>query len=310
MSCHPVDLAVHVIPLLCTSYSCCPRHTPVVHVIPLLCTSYSCCPRHNPAVHIITLLSTSYPCCPRHNPAAHVIPLLSTSYPCCPRHNPAAHVIPLLSTSYPCCPRHTPAVHVIPLLPTSYPCCPRHTPAVHGCSTVTVGLYVKKEDLSEDYYSEEGEQVGEEEGEEVGKAEEGVRKERKGSAEDGSGSDGGSDSESSSTTTTTTTSDWDTPSKGGSNGARGSNRRGLSKWARRRRAKQVEEARRSVEGKRLVAFGRAYSDGTLTAAVHDIAVAPIYRGRGLGTRVLQRILRELLSRGIGDISAVVWPNQR
>ncbi|CAI5955331.1 unnamed protein product [Closterium sp. NIES-65] len=136
-------------------------------------------------------------------------------------------------------------------------------------STVTVGLYVKKEDLSEDYYTEEGEEVGEEEGEEVGKAEEGVRKERKGSAEDGSGSDGGSDSESS---TTTTTSDWDTPSKGGSNGARGGKRRGMSKWARRRRAKAVEEARRSVEGKRLVAFGRAYSDGTLTAAVHDIAV--------------------------------------
>ncbi|CAI5999994.1 unnamed protein product [Closterium sp. NIES-64] len=176
-----------------------------------------------------------------------------------------------------------------------------------ACGTVTVGLYVKKEDLSEDYYTEEGEEVGEEEGEEVGKAEEGVRKERKGSAEDGSGSDGGSDSESS---TTTTTSDWDTPSKGGSNGARGGKRRGMSKWARRRRAKAVEEARRSVEGKRLVAFGRAYSDGTLTAAVHDIAVAPIYRGRGLGTRVLQRILRELLSRGIGDISAVVWPNQR
>lgn len=62
--------------------------------------------------------------------------------------------------------------------------------------------------------------------------------------------------------------------------------------------------------KRLVAFGRATSDTTLTASIYDIAVAPSLQGLGLGKMVLQRIVRELSSRGILDIAALMPDSRR
>eukprot|EP00897_Mesotaenium_endlicherianum_P005640 jgi/Mesen1/5103/ME000253S04219 len=49
--------------------------------------------------------------------------------------------------------------------------------------------------------------------------------------------------------------------------------------------------RRERQKRRLVAFGRASSDTTLTASIHDVAVAPTLQRCGLGRRVIQRILR-------------------
>eukprot|EP00250_Pteridium_aquilinum_P015277 c22489_g1_i1 orf=33-506(+) len=42
---------------------------------------------------------------------------------------------------------------------------------------------------------------------------------------------------------------------------------------------------------RLIAFGRATSDHSLTASIHDLAVAPSLQRRGFGRKVLQRLLR-------------------
>ncbi|KAH7299732.1 hypothetical protein KP509_24G026600 [Ceratopteris richardii] len=60
----------------------------------------------------------------------------------------------------------------------------------------------------------------------------------------------------------------------------------------------------------LIAFGRAISDHSLTASIHDMAVAPSLQRQGIGRRVLERLLRELGRRGISDISALTTTEQR
>lgn len=54
----------------------------------------------------------------------------------------------------------------------------------------------------------------------------------------------------------------------------------------------------------LVAFGRATSDRSLTAAIHDVAVAPSLQRQGLGRRLVDRIVREIVRYGICDISVM------
>lgn len=68
--------------------------------------------------------------------------------------------------------------------------------------------------------------------------------------------------------------------------------------------------RRPRAPSRLIAFGRATSDHSLTASIHDLAVAPSLQRRGFGRQVLQRLLRELGRRGITDIAALTSPEQR
>ncbi|KAH9310433.1 hypothetical protein KI387_025468, partial [Taxus chinensis] len=60
----------------------------------------------------------------------------------------------------------------------------------------------------------------------------------------------------------------------------------------------------------LVGFGRATSDSSLTASIHDLAVAPSLQGLGIGRKVLERIIRILTGRGINDIAAVCSEKQR
>lgn len=43
----------------------------------------------------------------------------------------------------------------------------------------------------------------------------------------------------------------------------------------------------------LVGFGRAISDGAYQAAIYDCAVTQEYQGRGLGTLIVQEILKDL-----------------
>lgn len=44
---------------------------------------------------------------------------------------------------------------------------------------------------------------------------------------------------------------------------------------------------------RLIGFGRALSDGAYQAAVYDVAVAPDFQGKGIGTTIMKHILARL-----------------
>uniref|UniRef100_A0A1D1XKW8 Putative N-acetyltransferase ycf52 n=1 Tax=Anthurium amnicola TaxID=1678845 RepID=A0A1D1XKW8_9ARAE len=61
---------------------------------------------------------------------------------------------------------------------------------------------------------------------------------------------------------------------------------------------------------RLVGFGRAVTDGGLTASIHDVAVIPSLQRLGIGRKIMQRIIRVLTSRGIYDISALCSKEER
>nr|CAD1817449.1 unnamed protein product [Ananas comosus var. bracteatus] len=61
---------------------------------------------------------------------------------------------------------------------------------------------------------------------------------------------------------------------------------------------------------RLVGFGRAVSDGGLTASIHDVVVNPLLQRSGIGRKIVERIIRVLTSRGIYDISALCTEKER
>lgn len=46
-------------------------------------------------------------------------------------------------------------------------------------------------------------------------------------------------------------------------------------------------------GGQLIGFGRAISDGIYQAAVYDVAVIPEYQGQGIGSIIMQHILRNV-----------------
>jgi len=46
-------------------------------------------------------------------------------------------------------------------------------------------------------------------------------------------------------------------------------------------------------GKQLIGFGRAISDGAYQAAIYDVAVSPPHQRRGLGTLIMERMLARL-----------------
>jgi len=41
---------------------------------------------------------------------------------------------------------------------------------------------------------------------------------------------------------------------------------------------------------KLVGFGRAISDGEYQAAIYDVAVSPLYQGKGIGKMIIQAIV--------------------
>jgi len=43
---------------------------------------------------------------------------------------------------------------------------------------------------------------------------------------------------------------------------------------------------------RLIGAGRALSDGVWRAAIYDVVVLPEYQGKGIGTRIMRRIIQE------------------
>lgn len=54
-------------------------------------------------------------------------------------------------------------------------------------------------------------------------------------------------------------------------------------------------------GDTLVGAGRLMSDGILYAVVFDMIVAPAFRGRGIGSGILRRMLENAESAGIRDV---------
>jgi GNAT superfamily N-acetyltransferase len=57
----------------------------------------------------------------------------------------------------------------------------------------------------------------------------------------------------------------------------------------------------AFEAGRLVGFGRLLSDGVLYAVVFDMIVTPDRQRRGIGTEILNRLLRRCREHGIRDV---------
>lgn len=56
-----------------------------------------------------------------------------------------------------------------------------------------------------------------------------------------------------------------------------------------------------------VAFARATGDGIFNAIIWDVVVDPSYQGFGLGKAVMERLVGELLDRGISNIALYAEP---
>ncbi|XP_020204511.1 serotonin N-acetyltransferase 2, chloroplastic [Cajanus cajan] len=59
--------------------------------------------------------------------------------------------------------------------------------------------------------------------------------------------------------------------------------------------------------RRAVAFARATGDGVFNAIIWDVVVDPSFQGIGLGKALIERLLRELLSKGISNIALYSEP---
>ena len=51
----------------------------------------------------------------------------------------------------------------------------------------------------------------------------------------------------------------------------------------------------------LVGFGRIISDGVLHALIVDLIITPAYKGRGVGSELLRRLIEQCRTHGIPDI---------
>jgi spermidine synthase len=57
-------------------------------------------------------------------------------------------------------------------------------------------------------------------------------------------------------------------------------------------------------GDRIIGMGRAISDGVSDAYVQDVVVDPAWRGAGVGSRIVGRILERLAADGLGWIGLI------
>jgi spermidine synthase len=63
----------------------------------------------------------------------------------------------------------------------------------------------------------------------------------------------------------------------------------------------------AFEGGKLVGMGRAISDGACDAYVQDVIVLPSRRGRGIGGKILQEILKFVRGRGCRWVGLIARP---
>ncbi len=56
---------------------------------------------------------------------------------------------------------------------------------------------------------------------------------------------------------------------------------------------------------KLVGFGRILEDGTM-AMFYDIAVHPEYQRKGLGTRIMQHLMKQIKNSGYASIGLFAW----
>ena len=63
------------------------------------------------------------------------------------------------------------------------------------------------------------------------------------------------------------------------------------------------------DGRRLVAIGRANSDGVLYAMIHDVVVLPDRRRQGLGTALVNELVDELKLRNVRSIQLMAAVDQ-
>ncbi|KAK7407493.1 hypothetical protein VNO78_09446 [Psophocarpus tetragonolobus] len=61
------------------------------------------------------------------------------------------------------------------------------------------------------------------------------------------------------------------------------------------------------KSRRPVAFARATGDGVFNAIIWDVVVDPSFQGIGLGKAIIERLLQELLRRGISNIALYSEP---
>ena len=65
-----------------------------------------------------------------------------------------------------------------------------------------------------------------------------------------------------------------------------------------------------TEDDRIVAMGRAISDGVSDAYIQDVTVRPDRRGRGIGGEIVRRLVRRLTDDGIGWIGLIAENDSR
>ena len=66
----------------------------------------------------------------------------------------------------------------------------------------------------------------------------------------------------------------------------------------------------AYDAERLVGFGRIVTDGVLHAMIYDLIVHPDHQMRGIGSRILERLVSQCLSVGIRDIQLFCARGQR
>jgi len=59
--------------------------------------------------------------------------------------------------------------------------------------------------------------------------------------------------------------------------------------------------------KKMVGMGRSISDGASDAYILDVTVLKKYRGKGIGTRIILKILERIKSRGIDWATVIAEP---
>jgi GNAT superfamily N-acetyltransferase len=62
----------------------------------------------------------------------------------------------------------------------------------------------------------------------------------------------------------------------------------------------------AYDGERLIGFGRVVGDGVMYAMIHDMIVTRDFQGQGIGTRILEMLVKQCLAaqiRGIQLMSA-------